>query len=157
MKKETASHVFSWEFPEILRTTIISFFNFLSTTSSKIPSNWSIVGVPILICKMHFSEESVLNTPEYLPSSAAEACGGTEMQNRKVQYPACNTLHTWTNIVAPTQITTTGNFALIAAAALKLLSRKALFINRKDNRNLKSRLLFKRKANFTSKLLQSYK
>ena len=34
-----------------------------------------------------------------------------------------------------TQITSTEVFAFIAGAVLKLLSRKVLFVNRKDNRN----------------------
>ena len=34
-----------------------------------------------------------------------------------------------------TQITNTEIFALVAALVFKLLSRKVLFINRKDNRN----------------------
>ena len=45
-------------------------------------------------------------------------------------------------MVASTQIKNTEIFAFIAAPNLsKLLSRKMLFINRKDNRLLKSRLV----------------
>ena len=36
---------------------------------------------------------------------------------------------------ASTQITNTETFAFIAVLVFKLLSRKVLFINRKDNRN----------------------
>ena len=36
---------------------------------------------------------------------------------------------------ASTQITNAGNYALITVLVFKLLSRKVLFINRKDNRN----------------------
>ena len=63
-------------------------------------------------------------------------------------------------MIASTQIKQTDIFALIAVLVLKLLSRKVLFIYRKDNRNvgyLKSRLLLKKMANFTGKLLQNYK
>ena len=39
-------------------------------------------------------------------------------------------------MVASTQITSTENFAFIAAVEIfKLLSRNVLFINRKDNKN----------------------
>ena len=38
-------------------------------------------------------------------------------------------------MIALAQITNTGIFAFIAVLVFKLLSRKALFINRKDNRN----------------------
>ena len=38
-------------------------------------------------------------------------------------------------MVALTQITTTEIFAFIAVVVFNLLSRKVLFINRKDNRN----------------------
>ena len=38
-------------------------------------------------------------------------------------------------MVASAQITNTEIFAFIAAPVFKLLSRKVLFINRKDNRN----------------------
>ena len=38
-------------------------------------------------------------------------------------------------MIALTQITNTGIFALIAVLVFKLLSRKVLFINRKDNKN----------------------
>ena len=61
-------------------------------------------------------------------------------------------------MIALTQLTHTEIFAFIAVVVSKLLSRKALFINSKDNRQLlKGRLLFKKIANFTSKLLQNYK
>ena len=55
-------------------------------------------------------------------------------------------------MIASTPITNTEMFALIAVPVFKVL-----FIKRKDNRNLKSRLLFKKIANFTGKLLQNYK
>ena len=58
-------------------------------------------------------------------------------------------------VIASTQITNTEIFAFIAVLVFKLLSRKVLFINRKDSR-LKSRLLFKKITNFTGKLLQNY-
>ena len=38
-------------------------------------------------------------------------------------------------MIASTQITTTENFAVIAVLVFNLISRKVLFINRKDNRN----------------------
>ena len=38
-------------------------------------------------------------------------------------------------MIALTQITNTETFAFIAALVFKLLSRKVLFINGKDNRN----------------------
>ena len=38
-------------------------------------------------------------------------------------------------MIALTQIRNTDVFAFIAVLVLKLLSRKGLFINRKDNRN----------------------
>ena len=56
---------------------------------------------------------------------------------------------------ALTQVTNTEIFAFIAVLFFKLLSRKILFINRIDNRNLKSWLLFKKIANFTGELLQN--
>ena len=56
-------------------------------------------------------------------------------------------------MIATTQIRNTAIFAFIAVLVFKLLSRQVLFINRKDNRNLKSRLLFKKMVNFMGKLL----
>ena len=38
-------------------------------------------------------------------------------------------------MIASTQITNTEIFAFVAVLVFKLLSRKVLFINRKDNRN----------------------
>ena len=38
-------------------------------------------------------------------------------------------------MIAPTQITNPEIFAFIAVLVVRLLSRKILFINRKDNRN----------------------
>ena len=55
-------------------------------------------------------------------------------------------------MIASTPTTNTEMFAFIAVPVFKVL-----FIKRKDNRNLKSRLLFKKMANFTGKLLQNYK
>ena len=57
------------------------------------------------------------------------------------------------------QITRTEICTVKACLVFKLLSRKLLFISRKDKRNCKKvlRLLFKKIANFTGKLLQNYK
>ena len=61
-------------------------------------------------------------------------------------------------MIALTQITQTEIFTFIFVLIFKLLSNKVLFINRKDNRNCyQVRLLFKKMANFTGKLLQDYK
>ena len=61
-------------------------------------------------------------------------------------------------MIASTQITNTEIFAFIAFLVFKLSSRKVLFINWKDNRNCeKVGYVFKKKANFTGKLLQNYK
>ena len=38
-------------------------------------------------------------------------------------------------MIATTQITTTEIFAFIAVLVFKLMSRKVMFVNRKDNRN----------------------
>ena len=57
-------------------------------------------------------------------------------------------------MIASTQITNTEIFAFISVLVWKLLSRKVLFTNTKDNRNLKSRLLYKKIANFMVQLLQ---
>ena len=61
-------------------------------------------------------------------------------------------------MTASTQISNTESFTFIAALVFKILSRKVLFINKKRQQKLlKSRLLFKKIANFTGKLLQNYK
>ena len=61
-------------------------------------------------------------------------------------------------MIASTQLTNTEIFTIIAVLVFKLLSRKVLFTNRKDKKKLlKSRLLFKKIANSTGKLLQNYK
>ena len=57
-------------------------------------------------------------------------------------------------MIASTQITNTEIFAFIAVLVFKFLSREVLFINRKDDRKI-DMLLFKKIANFTSKLLQN--
>ena len=56
-------------------------------------------------------------------------------------------------MIALTQIANTEIFTFIAVLVFKLPNLKVFFINRKDNRLLKSRLLFKKMANFTGKLL----
>ena len=55
-------------------------------------------------------------------------------------------------MIASTQITITKIFAFITVPVVKLLSRRVLFINRKDNKATFSKI-----TNFTVKLLQSYK
>ena len=50
-------------------------------------------------------------------------------------------------MIALTQINSE-TFAFIADLVFTLLNRKVLFINRKNKRNLKCRLLFKKMANF---------
>ena len=60
-------------------------------------------------------------------------------------------------MIALTQINT-GIFAYISVLVLKLLNRKILFANRKRQQKLlKSRLLFKKIANFLGQLLQNDK
>ena len=51
-------------------------------------------------------------------------------------------------MIASTQITNTEIFTFIAILLFKLLSCKVLFINMKNDRTLKGRLLFKKIANF---------
>ena len=59
-------------------------------------------------------------------------------------------------MMALIQISNTETFAFKVILVFELLSRKVLFINKKDNRNyLKSRQLFKKIASFTGKLLQN--
>ena len=60
-------------------------------------------------------------------------------------------------MITSTQITNTEIFAFIAVLVFKLLSRKVLFIIEKTKKLLKSRLLFKKIANFTGELLPNYK
>ena len=60
-------------------------------------------------------------------------------------------------MIASTQMINTEIFAFIAVLVFKLMSRKVVFMSRKNNRNLKSRLLFTKLANFTGKLPQNYK
>ena len=55
-------------------------------------------------------------------------------------------------MIASTQITITKIFAFITVLVVKLLSRRVLCINRKDNKATFSKI-----TNFTVKLLQSYK
>ena len=60
-------------------------------------------------------------------------------------------------MIALTQINT-GIFAYISVLVLKLLNRKILFAKRKRQQKLlKSRLLFKKIANFLGQLLQNDK
>ena len=54
------------------------------------------------------------------------------LKNLKVQ--SCK-LYNNKHMIASTQRRNSENFALIAVLVFKLLSRKVLFINRKDNRN----------------------
>ena len=58
-------------------------------------------------------------------------------------------------MVGSTQITNTAIFAFIVALVFKLLSRKVVYKQKGQSKLLKSRLLFKKIANFTGKLLQN--
>ena len=61
-------------------------------------------------------------------------------------------------MIGSIQITTTEIFAFIAVVVFDLLIRKCLFKKQKRQQKLlKSRLLFKKIANFTGKLLQNHK
>ena len=61
-------------------------------------------------------------------------------------------------MIASTQITNTEIFAFISVLLLKLLIRKVLLTNGKRQwKLLKSRLIFKKIADFTGQLLQNYK
>ena len=61
-------------------------------------------------------------------------------------------------MIALTQIKNNGIFAFIAVLVFKLLSRKVFVYKYKRQQKLpKSRLLFKKIANCTGKLLQNYK
>ena len=60
-------------------------------------------------------------------------------------------------IIASIQTTNTEIFEFISVLVLNLLSRNGLFTHRKRQQKLlKSRLLFKKIANFTDQLLQNY-
>ena len=57
-----------------------------------------------------------------------------------------------------TQIINPEMLTFVTFLVFKLLSRKVLFINRKDNKNCgKVDYFFKKIVNFTGKLLQNYK
>ena len=61
-------------------------------------------------------------------------------------------------MITPKQITNTEIFVIRAVLVFMLLSRKVLFIKQKRQQKLLiSRLLFKKRANFMAKLLQNYK
>ena len=61
-------------------------------------------------------------------------------------------------MIALAQTTNTEIFAFIVVLVFKFLSLQVLFINKKrQEKLLKSRLLFKKTANFTDKLLQNDK
>ena len=60
-------------------------------------------------------------------------------------------------MIALKQITETEIFVFIAIPVFKLLSSKILFIVHKKKKMLKSRLLFRKRANFKGTLLQNYK
>ena len=60
-------------------------------------------------------------------------------------------------MIALKQITETEIFVFIAIQVFKLLSSKILFIVHKKKKMLKSRLLFRKRANFKGTLLQNYK
>ena len=60
-------------------------------------------------------------------------------------------------MIASTQVTNRTIFTFIAVLVFKLLSRRAVFVKQKIKKNLlKKRLLLKKMANFTGKLLQNY-
>ena len=60
-------------------------------------------------------------------------------------------------MIASTQVTNRTIFTFIAVLVFKLLSRRAAFVKQKIKKNLlKKRLLLKKIANFTGKLLQNY-
>ena len=75
-----------------------------------------------------------------LPIQLVKKSHFTRRKNLQVQL--CK-LYSNKHIIVSTQTTNTEVFPFIAVLVFKLLSRKFLFINRKDNRNcLKSRLFF---------------
>ena len=55
-------------------------------------------------------------------------------KRKLLKVPSCK-LYNNKYAIASTQITNTENSVFIAVVIFKLLSRKVLFINRKDNRN----------------------
>ena len=58
-------------------------------------------------------------------------------------------------MIASTPKSNTGIFAFISILVFRILNRKVLFINRRNNRNFKKNtLLFKKTAKFMGKLLQ---
>ena len=60
-------------------------------------------------------------------------------------------------MIASTQITKPEIFTFIALLVFELLSRKVLFIDKKDSRNCQKVGYFLRKQQITGKLLQNYK
>ena len=58
-------------------------------------------------------------------------------------------------MIVSTQIPNTEIFGFITVLVFKLLSRKILFINKRQLKLLKSRLILKKIANFTGKVHQN--
>ena len=98
--------------------------------------------------------------------------GGIEKQHRAVMgysctFPSCKQLkvqscklHNNKYMITSTQITNTEIFRFITDLDFRLLSRKVLFTNRKDNRNCsKVSYFFKKIANLVNycKILNSWK
>ena len=60
-------------------------------------------------------------------------------------------------MIASTEITNTDIFAFIAVLGFTSLSRKVFYKQKRQKKLLKNRLLFKKTANSTGKLLRNYK
>ena len=102
---------------------------------------------------MHFSDQNILGNTDPILSNILLLCYSLNRtfsaQMAKVQ--SCK-LYNNKYMIASTQITNTEIFAFVAVLVFKLLSRKVLFINRKNNGNCWLPFL----ANFMGKLLQNF-
>ena len=82
---------------------------------------------PLLSNKVKFSEKITLVEGEEIITEDGENAEILKVQSCK--------LYNSKYMIASTQITKTEIFTFIAVLVFKLLSRKVLFVNRKDNRN----------------------
>ena len=69
-----------------------------------------------------------------MPKLPSDRNQSIDLQSKSVDWFLYDVLYN-NKLIASTQITNTEFFALITVLVLKLLSRKVLFISRKDNRN----------------------
>ena len=153
MLQENFHTDYSFDFNRMVAPLIkVSYYEPGSWFKGTLQSRPGLRNQPTIRLRLGQCSCSIIRGQNFIFTSSSTYGGKKSEKHLKIQ--SCK-LYNNKYMIASAQITNSEIFAFIAVLVFKLLSRKVLF--KRQQKQLKSRLLFKKITNFTGKLLQNYK